>query len=178
MQAYRFQRSYVDTEQDATAIDTNRTSTFVSFAKQQDSKIAAIEQRAASLLGCYTTDIVEPLQLVRYRPGQFFNIHHDMADYKDDDDETSDTTSSLVLPPKNPLYKRRLVTIFCYLNHVEQGGETYFPAMDLLVQPVPGRAVVFCNINEHYQPDVRTVHAGRPVIRGVKYGLNIWLTEE
>jgi hypothetical protein len=48
----------------------HRTSTFLSFEKRQDSRVASIEQRAAELLGCWTSGPVEPLQLVRYGPGQ------------------------------------------------------------------------------------------------------------
>jgi hypothetical protein len=41
----------------------HRTSTFLSFSKQQDAKIAAIEQRAANLLGCWSSQCIEPLQV-------------------------------------------------------------------------------------------------------------------
>ena len=53
-----------------TTVNEHRTSTFLSFDKQEDSRIAAIEQRAAELMGCWSTQTVEPLQLVRYLPGQ------------------------------------------------------------------------------------------------------------
>jgi hypothetical protein len=41
----------------------HRTSTFLSFNKQHDAKIAAIEQRAANLLGCWSSQCIEPLQV-------------------------------------------------------------------------------------------------------------------
>jgi hypothetical protein len=56
----------------------HRTSTFLSFDKQQDSKIAAIEKRASELLGCWSSVTVEPLQLVRYTEGQV--RHHSFID--------------------------------------------------------------------------------------------------
>ena len=59
----------------------HRTSTFLSFSKQQDARIAAIEQRAASLLGCWTSTAIEPLQLVRYLPNQFFGVHQEKNDW-------------------------------------------------------------------------------------------------
>jgi hypothetical protein len=52
----------------------HRTSTFLSFDKQQDSKIAAIEKRASELLGCWSSVTVEPLQLVRYTEGQVRDV--------------------------------------------------------------------------------------------------------
>lgn len=64
-----FQKSYVDNGEESILDDTHRTSTFLSFQKQENSKVSAIEQKAAQLMGCYSTDSIEPLQLVRYLPG-------------------------------------------------------------------------------------------------------------
>ena len=156
---------------------SHRTSTFLSFEKQQDAKVAAIEKKAAELLGCWSSGTVEPLQLVRYLPGQFFGVHHDMGDYDEE-------TGAVTLPPKSLYCKRRVVTLFCYLNAVESGGATHFPAATasdkegLRIEPVPGRAVVFSNILSTGQPDPRTIHAGEPVAAGTKYGLNLWICED
>ncbi|KAG7341082.1 2OG-Fe(II) oxygenase superfamily-domain containing protein [Nitzschia inconspicua] len=163
--------------------DTQRTSTFYSFGKLHDTRIAALEQRISTLLGCWVHQI-EPLQLVRYTEGQFFGIHHDMGDLEEND--------SVALPPKNIAVKRRLVTLFCYLNTLEQGagGATYFPQCGhLRVNPQRGRAVLWSNVTADGQPDARTIHAGEPVKKSrkgnsngappvVKYGLNIWICEE
>ena len=193
----------------------HRTSTFVRFPKNHDAKIRTIEQRAADLLGYYSSvNAVECLQLVRYKPGQFFGVHHDLGEYNEEQKRVK-------LPPRIWYAKRRLVTLFCYLNSVGDdftnvtrentnnaetnltGGATYFPsAHQLRVQPQAGRAVLFCNVLENGQPDVRTIHAGEPVIKRpmplndaqritsaqramppvvnqdeAKYGLNIWLLE-
>lgn len=82
------------------------------------------------------------------------------------------------LPPRSLFCKRRVITIFCYLNDVEEGGETCFPEAGIKVKPKAGRAVVFSNIRANHEPDPRTVHAGEPPIKGVKYGLNIWICED
>ena len=179
----------------------HRTSTFLSFQKQQDRIISLIEQRAATLLGCWSPiTCIEPIQLVRYETGQFFHIHHDLGDYNEE-------TGHVVLPPKSWFVKRRLVTIFCYLNNLpssstpstttslsppddhqgscststsstSSGGETYFPqASQLTISPKKGRAILFCNILSNGQPDPRTIHAGKVVTQGIKYGLNIWICE-
>jgi prolyl 4-hydroxylase len=170
-----FEKSFVDNpESKEVLVDTeHRTSTFVSVPKQADSKISAMERKSAELLGI-SVGQMEPLQIVRYRQDQFFGIHHDLGIFNDDD-------CSVELPPKHTLYKRRLATIFCYLNDVAEGGCTYFPLCnDLRVQPKRGRAVLFCNILQDGDADPKTVHAGEPV-RGkgsIKYGLNIWACEE
>lgn len=168
----RFQRSFVDGENNTSSLDRlHRTSTFLSFAKQHDKIIATIEQRAADLLGTHAPAL-EALQLVRYEPGQFFGIHHDLGIY----DEEQDTVE---LPAKMAWSPRRLVTFFCYLSDCPEGGATYFPKANLRVQPVAGNAVLFSNILQDGMPDIRTLHAGEPPTSDcVKYGLNIWFCEE
>ena len=178
---YAFQRSYVDkqedcqdqgtTQQKSTFDNQHRTSSFLSFQKQQDKVISGIEQRAADLLGCWSpTDSIEALQLVRYKKGQFFGVHHDLGNLEDN--------GHVQLPPKSIWVKRRIATIFCYLNEPDEGGETWFPeASNIRVPPETGSAVLFCNIQSDGMPDPRTVHAGTKVLAGIKYGLNIWICE-
>ena len=137
--------------------DSQRTSTFFSFRKLHDNKISALEQRIADTLGCWVHQI-EALQLVRYLPGQFFGIHHDLGNLLEDD--------TVELPRKDWLCKRRLVTMFCYLNTLEDdaGGATYFPKCGhLRVRPKRGRAVLWCNITQDGKADSRTIHAGEAV---------------
>lgn len=191
---------------------SHRTSTFVSFAPHQDAKCSAIEDKAAKLLACWSSanGAVEPLQLVRYRKGQFFGVHHDLGDYHAELGTVALPPPCAVLGARNR--RRRMVTLFCYLNKVPSGGATYFPALrgtnqrqrlnsctfkpndngnvdshedntpphaeeGLRIEPMPGRAVLFANIVASGQPDPRTIHAGEPVLDGVKYGLNIWICE-
>ena len=159
---------------------THRTSSFYGFRKLHNSRITALEQRIAEMMGCWVHQI-EALQLVRYRPGQFFGIHHDLGDLREDD--------SVILPKKNLAVKRRVMTIFCYLNTLGEtdGGCTYFPKAGsgdddgLRVPPKRGRAVLWSNILSNGMPDPLTIHAGEPVSpdsNQVKYGLNIWICEE
>jgi prolyl 4-hydroxylase len=154
---------------------THRTSTFFGFKKLHDTKVSALEQRIADLLGCWVHQ-VEALQLVRYLPGQFFGEHHDMGDLLGNDEVT--------LPRKQLAVKRRLVTLFCYLNSLDddQGGCTYFPKCGgLRVTPKKGRAVLWSNVTSAGLPDPHTIHAGEAVIGNkdvTKYGLNVWICEE
>lgn len=171
-----FQKSFVDQLSSKTADstlfdDSHRTSTFLSFTKQHDATIASLERRTADFMGC-SNAALEALQLVRYLPGQFFGIHHDLGDY---DEETGEVT----LPRKSCVCPRRLATIFCYLSANPEDGATHFPAAgDLRVQPKPGRAVLFSNALSSGEPDPRTLHAGEAPTESVKYGVNIWITEE
>lgn len=58
----------------------------------------------------------------------------------------------------------RLVTIFCYLNDVKQGGETRFGDLNLEVTPQKGMAVLHFPTTVGFEQDKRTIHEGRPAI--------------
>lgn len=57
---------------------------------------------------------------------------------------------------------RRFLAFFWYLNDVEEGGETYFPAMNINVRPRANRLLVF-------PPLWMFPHVGQKPISGVKY---------
>lgn len=149
-----------------------RTSTFIHFSKSHHNKVISMERRAAELLGM-PTDCIEPIQLVRYQLGDFFQAHHDLGTLYDD--------GTVELPPSSFLFPpRRLVTIFVYVNDVPQGcgGATKFPllferntrkrasktANTLQVHPKRGMAVLFCNIDRSGKPEPLTVHSGEPLV--------------
>ncbi len=161
-----------------------RTSQFIHFAKQSDSIITSIEQRACELLSLPNENI-EPLQLVKYDVGQYFNVHHDLGILYDDGSvELPQRTNALLSPP------RRIVTILVYLNDVESchGGSTQFPLLKpkqdhsnkcnmlssdpqdrddrqcLEIIPKKGMALVWCNITKDGLPDTRVVHSGQPLL--------------
>ena len=100
-----------------------------------------------------------------------------MGDLLDDD--------QVVLPKKHMAVKRRLVTLFFYLNTLQEdeGGCTYFPKCnDLRVRPERGKVVIWSNLTKDGLPDPKTIHAGEPVVSDekgfAKYGLNLWICEE
>lgn len=107
----------------------------------------------------------EQLIVLRYQPGQEYRPHRDY------------------LPPgaieaDRPQAGNRRRSICTYLNHVEAGGETEFPlANNLRIAPAPGRAVVFDNLKPDGSPDVDSLHAGLPVLRGEKWLATLWLRE-
>lgn len=106
----------------------------------------------------------EHLVVLRYAPGEEYRPHRDY------------------LPPDavardRPQAGNRCRTICTYLNHVEGGGETVFPRVDMSVSPEPGRAVVFDNLYTDGRPDPESLHAGMPVTRGEKWLATLWLRE-
>ena len=102
-------------------------------------------------------DVAEFLQIVRYEPGQFYQLHHDQ--------------NSSPLAPQGP----RTLTFFMYLNTPDEGGSTSFPSLDLRVEPIEGRAVVWSSVDADAVKEPRTLHEALPVTRGVKFGANLWL---
>ena len=146
-----FRKSFIEKGTNNRSFDESRTSQFVHFEKCQNKRIADIEKRAAELVGM-SIECVEPLQLVRYRAGQFFDDHHDLGVLYDD--------GSVELPKRSP---RRICTLFLYMNDipVENGGSTRFPLLQseekdyLDVQPKRGMAVLWCNIRKDGMPDER-----------------------
>lgn len=109
---------------------------------------------------------IEPIQLVRYEPGQYFKPHYDYLD------------------SRNELYKKniekngqRKYTFFVYLTDVPEGvgGETYFPKINKYLKGNKGDAIFWDNILPNGQEDKRTLHSGTELLQGKKYGLNIWV---
>lgn len=111
----------------------------------------------------------EQLTVLRYTPGQQYRPHRDY------------------LPPgtlqlDRPQAGNRVRTICVYLNPVEAGGETEFPAAGLKIEPMPGRAVIFDNMvfdaaspEGRFDPD--SLHAGLPVEAGEKWLATLWIRQ-
>mmetsp|Transcript_1878 Transcript_1878/g.2491 ORF Transcript_1878/g.2491 Transcript_1878/m.2491 type:complete len:129 (-) Transcript_1878:1634-2020(-) len=101
----------------------------------------------------------DSFQLLKYEAGQYYKVHHDMS-------------------PERGVKEggHRILTIFLYLSDVE-GGETEFPELGLKVTPKAGRAVMWPSVTNEdpSSQDLRTVHSSLAVLKGVKYGANIWV---
>ena len=156
------------------ATAAERTSESVFLPAAQDSLLRELQARLAALAQLPLAHVTasEDLQLVHYSPGAQFGMHHD---------------SSAFLP--------RLLTAFYYLNDVEGGGETVFPAADgamspddalklaepatagtgLVVRPARGAALLWYNHDADGARDAFAVHAGCRVTAGEKWGANHWV---
>ena len=97
----------------------------------------------------------EDLQIVRYPQGGFFNPHYD-AD----------------LDANEP---HRRITILIYLNDDYTGGETHFPRANITVAPKRGTAIMFWTLNSRGELLEDSLHAGKPIISGVKWIANKWI---
>jgi hypothetical protein len=93
-----FKASFTDATDGSRVLSEERTSRNLFLGKAQDAVVRGIERRAAELVGM-TAERVEPLQIVSYREGQFFNAHHDSGTVNGD--------GSI-----DAVYPRRLITLF------------------------------------------------------------------
>ena len=71
----------------------------------------------------------------------------------------------------------RIMTLFLYLNDVEEGGGTSFPLLDVTVQPKKGSALLWPSVLDGApeSKDYRTDHEALPVTKGLKFGANAWI---
>ena len=107
---HTFRRSYTENEALTRVRDENRTSSFIYLAKAQDQLVRAVEAFAADFVGL-EVEQVEPLQVVSYRPGQEFRVHHDAGTYHEEEGTVE------LAPPY------RFCTFFVYLNDMEEEGK-------------------------------------------------------
>jgi prolyl 4-hydroxylase len=121
----------------------------------EDPAIRALNRRLAAASG---TDVVqgEPMQILRYHPGQEYRPHHDALPGVDN---------------------QRIATALVYLNEGYAGGETAFVETGLAVKGRKGDAIVFRNTLPGAQADPLAHHAGRPVTAGVKLLASRWIRE-
>jgi prolyl 4-hydroxylase len=121
----------------------------------EDLVISALNRRIAA---ARDTELAcgEPLQVLRYRPGQEYRPHQD------------------ALPDTD---NQRVLTMLVYLNDDYRGGETLFTRTHLRVSGAIGDGLLFRNAEPGGVPDVQAEHAGLPVLEGEKYIASRWIRE-
>jgi prolyl 4-hydroxylase len=104
--------------------------------------------------------------ILRYRPGEAYEDHFDFVD------------------PRVPGFAhelatrgQRIATVLVYLNDGYTGGHTEFPQLQWRFRGAPGDALAFRSVTVQGQPDLRTLHAGRPPQTGEKWILSKWLRD-
>ncbi|KAI4390000.1 hypothetical protein MLD38_002159 [Melastoma candidum] len=158
--------------------DSNvRTSFGMFLSRGQDRIIRSIEKRIAEFTHI-PVEHGEGLQILQYGHGQKYEPHHD---YFND-------------PFNIKNGGQRMATMLMYLNDVEEGGETVFPAANsnfssvpwwnelsdcgkrgLAVKPRMGNAVLFWSMKPDGTVDPRSLHGSCPVIKGTKWSAPKWM---
>jgi prolyl 4-hydroxylase len=143
-------------------VNSGRTSTNAwCIGKCYEDPVAKrVAERISNITGIPETNS-ENLQLLRYTSGQYYQTHSDYIDYQ-----------------RERQCGVRILTFYMYLNDVEHGGGTAFPALNLTVTPKRGRAVLWPSVldEDPNAKDPRTVHTAQHVKEdSVKFGANAWI---
>jgi len=133
-----------------------------------------IAKRIAKRIDC-NYKCFESFQVIHYNENEEYKYHYDAFNQNEEEK-----------------YKKycggpngrgnRLRTVLVYLNDVEEGGGTGFDRLDeydgeVIIEPKMGRIVVFNNVNDDGSLNIKSRHAGLPVIKGEKWAFNLWLRE-
>ena len=147
-------------------LDPQRSSE-TAWISKNDPSVQKIVLKAQELTG-KPFDNLEDIQVVRYRPGTFYNAHHDSCCDGSDGCREFEKDGG-----------QRIGTLLVYLNSDFTEGHTYFPKHDdLKLRANPGSAVFFrplCSSNGRCHP--KAIHAGLPIGEGTKYVCNVWVRE-
>ncbi|KAK4466082.1 hypothetical protein QBC42DRAFT_259966 [Cladorrhinum samala] len=158
-----------------------------SVLSSRDPIVSIIRDRAYFVLGFLPHVGVEAFQLVRYHDGDLFGMHHDWFREALPDGKTGKSYN-------------RLASFFVYLQADCEAGATYFPHLPpppaemmgdseggseryqttqngtgLAVMPRLGSGLFWQNLHPNGTGDERTLHAGLPITKGTKIGMNIWI---
>jgi len=107
----------------------------------------------------------EAFYLLRYEVGQQYKPHHDF--FSNDESGRQFIGNS----------GNRFATVITYLKTPEEGGDTHFPERNIRVTAKAGDAVLFYDMHPANEPDYTSLHAGLPVIKGVKWAMTKWIRE-
>lgn len=100
----------------------------------------------------------ESLQVVRYKPGGFYNPHYDACC-------TGDCGK----------VNQRMHTFLFVLKDDFEGGETRFPTIDKSYKLKAGDILFFDNLDSYGLCTPRSLHGGQPVKAGTKWICNLWV---
>jgi prolyl 4-hydroxylase len=102
----------------------------------------------------------ESFQVLRYRKGEKYDVHHDAS------------PTDVDMPAGY-----RILTFFIYLSDVEAGGETAFPNLNITIKPKKGSVALWpsVDVDDPTKIDYRFQHAALPVINGTKRAANTWI---
>ena len=142
-----------------------RTSRGAHFQCGENELVRRIEMRISELIS-FPIENGEPIQILHYVPGAEYKPHFDYFDPN--------------LPGNKEMLAmggQRVATLIMYLNDVEAGGSTVFPAVGIDVLPKKGNAVYFAYTTEDNQLDERSLHGGSPVQAGDKWIATKWIRQ-
>ena len=136
--------------------DPHRDSDNMVIAPMTEDLVVQVINRCIAAASRTDVSWGEPLHILRYGPGQQYRPHHDAHAF-------------------SPVEKRRIATALLYLNDAYEGGETFFPELNVKVRGGTGDLLIFHNLDAAMMPDARMVHAGLPITSGEKWLATRWI---
>jgi prolyl 4-hydroxylase len=127
-----------------------------------DRFVKMVERRIDDLLGIPHA-YGETMQGQRYRVGQQFKPHMDWF-----------FTQAPYWKTEHKRGGQRCWTAMIYLNDVEEGGTTDFTRIGVSIPPQQGALLCWNNATPDGMPNEDVMHAGTPVLQGVKYVITKW----
>ncbi|HMJ93562.1 MAG TPA: 2OG-Fe(II) oxygenase [Allosphingosinicella sp.] len=136
--------------------DPVRTSDGIGFPwPLENPAIHALNRRIAAASGTHVAQ-GEPLQVLRYKPGDQYRTHYD------------------AIPG---FANQRILTMIVWLNQDYEGGETFFPTPNLKLRGRTGDALLFRNAGSDGRRDPDAAHSGLPVTAGQKWIASRWIRQ-
>jgi len=130
-----------------------------------DDLVKTVSDRICALTGLPSAT-GETLQGQRYAPRQEYKVHCDYF-----------PVTASYWPAMRDTGGQRSWTAMIYLSPVEAGGETLFPSCEFMIPPVEGMILIWNNMDRDGAPNRFSLHAARPVERGVKSVVTKWFRE-
>lgn len=142
------------------AVGSFRTNYNLRLYCGMDSVVDEIHRRISNIVSLPIENI--EMEVNKYHVGEYFLPHYDF------------------LPPEWTADSggQRLYSSVVYLNSDFEGGQTNFPNIPHIVQPVKGKAIVWKNcIEDTTVLDHSSLHESVPVTSGEKWALILWIRE-
>jgi len=149
------------------ALSEKRTGSVAWVKHDQTPIVEGLVKRVSDLIGV-PAHHSESLQVIHYGETQEYRPHYDAWDI-----------GTAKGREKTSIGGNRAVTALMYLNEVGAGGGTIFPNIEVEVEAIPGRMVIFHDLYvDSSERHVDALHGGMPVIQGEKWACNLWFREE
>jgi prolyl 4-hydroxylase len=139
-----------------------RTSQTCDLCINPDEFIKDLDRRIADYMGIELKRS-EGIQGQYYQVGNQFKTHTDY--FQPDSPEYEQYATEM---------GQRTWTFMIYLNDVEEGGHTEFPAIKLSVKPKRGQAVIWNSLHANGEVNPGTSHWATPILKGEKYVITKW----
>lgn len=149
---------------EATILKRNRNS-FAGFIMHGTNEVADRLRTRVGHMFNLAPEFSEPLQILRYAPGQYYKPHVDSYRGQDLDKAIREGGQR----------HQRYFTGLMYLNDGFEGGNTTFPRLGITVRPKRGRLLVWSNtMLGSSTPHPLSLHEGEGVISGEKWAGTFW----